>query len=348
MLNRYLKLGGVILMAATMSWSQSTPAPKDSGGTKKSSKAPEPQTTKAPASAVAAKEPKFDIANIDQSLDPCTDFYAFSCSKWMKNNPIPADYPDWVSFSEVYEHNLGVLRGILEKAAANDPKRNLVTQKIGDYYASCMDESAVNKAGFAPLKPELDRISALKDKTEMMELIAHEGVIGPNPIFAFGAGADFHDANMTIAQIDQAWLSLPDRDYYIKDDADMVDVRKLFLDHMKKMFTMIGQSPEDAAKSAATVLKLETEMARASMDRTARRDPKNLDHKVPVSEVMASAPNFHLDRYFAAAGVPAFKEVNLTSPDYFKNVNPLIESTPLADWKTYLTWQMLNSVAAWL
>jgi putative endopeptidase len=347
MLRKCLKFCGVLLIALTMGWSQTAPAGKTSGSTKPASKTDEPPKTKAPADSVA-KEPKFDISNIDASLDPCTDFYAYSCSKWMKNNPIPADYPEWVSFNEVYEHNLHVLRGILDKAAVNDPKRSPVVQKNGDYYAACMDETAANKAGYAPLKPELERIAALKDKGQMMELIAHEAIIGPNPILGFNSGADFHDANMTIANIDQAGLSLPDRDYYIKDDADMVELRKLFLDHMKKMFTMIGQPAEQAASSAATVMKIETELAKASMDRTLRRDPKNLDHKLAVNEIEASAPNFHLDRYFKAAGTPAFTELNVASPDFFKQVNPLIESTPLDEWKTYLTWQMLNNVAGWL
>jgi putative endopeptidase len=154
MLSRCLKFSGVLVFAVTMGWSQTAPAGKTSGSTKPASKTAEPPKTKAPADSVA-KEPKFDISNIDPSLDPCTDFYAYSCSKWMKNNPIPADYPEWVSFNEVYEHNLHVLRGILDKAAVNDPKRSPVVQKIGDYYAACMDETAANKAGYAPLKPEL-------------------------------------------------------------------------------------------------------------------------------------------------------------------------------------------------
>ncbi len=328
MLSKCLKFCGVLVIALTMGWSQTAPAGKTSGATKTAGKTAEPPKSKAPAGALA-KEPKFDVSNIDASLDPCTDFYAYSCSKWMKNNPIPADYPEWVSFSEVYEHNLHVLRGILDKAAVNDPKRTPVVQKIGDYYAACMDETAANKAGYAPLKPELERIAALKDKGEMMELIAHEAIIGPNPILGFNSGADFHDANMTIANIDQAGLTLPDRDYYLKDDPDMVEMRKMYLDHMKKMFAMIGESPEQAAESAGTVMKIETALAKASMDRTLRRDPKNLDHKLALSEVEASAPNFHLDRYFKAAGAPAFKELNVTNPEFFKQVNPLIESTPL-------------------
>jgi len=301
-----------------------------------------------PAKPAAAAEPRFDINNIDKSVNPCVDFYQFACAGWLRKNPIPPDYTDWVSFNEVQEHNYTVMKSILEKASANDPKRSAVQQKIGDFYSACMDEKAANKAGYLPLKPEFDRIAAVKDKTEMMEVIAHEALLGPNPIFGFGSGADFHDADMTIASIDQAGLTLPDRDYYLKDDPDMLAIRKTYVEHMEKMFSMIGQTPEQAAKSAATIVTIETELAKAAMDRTLRRDPKNLDHKMAVAQISSTAPNFHLERYFAAIRTPEFKELNVVNPDFFKSVNPLIESTPLADWKTYMTWQMLNAAAAWL
>ena len=164
------------------------------------------------------------------------DFYQYACGNWLKNNPIPGDQPVWLSFAEVYEHNLLVLRQILEKAAQNDPGRNAVTQKIGDFYASCMDEAAANKAGATPLKPELDRIAAIKDKTQMIEVMAHEQLIGPNPLLGFGSGPDLHNADLTIASIDQSGLSLPDRDYYLKDDAPTLAIRNAFVDHMRKDF----------------------------------------------------------------------------------------------------------------
>src|SRR5258708_29465176 len=174
---------------------------------------------------VAAAEPRFDSNNIDKSVNPCVDFYQFACAGWLRKNPIPPEYTDWVSFSEVQEHNYSVLKIILEKASADDPKRSAVQQKIGDFYASCMDEKAANKAGYLPLKPEFDRIAAVKDKTEMMEVIAHEALLGPNPIFGFGSGADFHDADMTIASIDQAGLTLPDRDSYLNDNPTLFSFR---------------------------------------------------------------------------------------------------------------------------
>ncbi|HEV8182469.1 MAG TPA: M13 family metallopeptidase [Candidatus Angelobacter sp.] len=342
---RLLSLSAILLLAASAALGQTAQKP-DASPAKRADNA-----KSAPAAASAAPEhpaPKFDIANIDKSVDPCVDFYQYACGNWMKNNPIPGDQPIWLSFVEVYEHNLLVLRQILEKAAANDPRRSAVTQKIGDFYASCMDEAAVNKAGAAPLKPELDRIAAIKDKTQMLEVMAHEQLVGPNPLLGFGSSPDLHNADLTIASIDQSGLSLPDRDYYLKDDAPTVAIRKAFVEHVTKMLTFMGQSPEQAAQSADTVLKIETELAKASMERTLRRDPKNRDHKMTVAQAEALAPNFHFDRYFAASGAPAFTELNVGNPDYFKSVNAVVESTPLDAWKTYMTWHMLNNAASWL
>lgn len=292
--------------------------------------------------------PKFDISYIDKSVDPCTDFYQFACGNWMKKNPIPPDYPDWVSFSEVYEHNLGILHRILEKASVNDPGRSPVMQKIGDFYASCMDEKKVNSLGAQPIQPELKRIASLKNKEEMMELIAKEAQFGPDPIFDFSSAPDLHNADMTDAGLDQSGLTLPDRDYYLKDDEPTVAIRKAFMDYMTQMFTMLGQSREQAAASAATVMKIETELAKAAMDRTLRRDPKNVDHKMTVAAIEADAPNFHLDRYFVASGAPAFKELNVANPDFFKSVDAVIQSTPLDDWKVYMSWRLLHGAAQWL
>ncbi|HEY5026991.1 MAG TPA: M13 family metallopeptidase [Candidatus Angelobacter sp.] len=351
---------GMLLLVATVALGQSpqpTPQKPDLSSTKKTGNAKTDSGPTAPAAnpttaaGNAAPEhpaPKFDIANIDKTIDPCVDFYQYACGNWIKNNPIPADQPAWISFTEVYEHNLLVLRQILEKAARNDPGRNALTQKIGDFYASCMDEAAANKAGAAPLKPELDRIAAVKDKTQMMEVMSHEQMIGPNPLLGFGAGPDLHNADLTIAGIDQSGLSLPDRDYYLKDDAPTLAIRKAFVDHLKKDFSLIGQSPEQAGQSADTVLKIETDLAKAYMERTLRRDPKNRDHKMTVAQAEAFAPNFHLDRYFAASGAPSFTELNVGNPDFFKAINAVIESTPLDAWKTYMTWQMVSNAASWL
>ena len=356
-----LSFVGMLLLTAGAALAQSpqpTPQKPDLKSTKKAGNAktqnssptapPANPTTSTGSTAPVHPAPKFDIANIDKTVDPCVDFYQYACGNWLKNNPIPGDQPIWLSFAEVYEHNLLVLRQILERAAQNDPGRNAVTQKIGDFYASCMDEIAANKAGATPLKPELDRIAAIKDKTQIIEVMAHEQLIGPNPLLGFGSSPDLHNADQTIASIDQSGLSLPDRDYYLKDDAPTVAIRRAFVDHMRKDFILLGQSPDQAAQSAETVLKIETDLAKAFMERTLRRDPKNRDHKMSVAQAESFAPNFHLDRYFTASGAPSFAELNVGNPEYFKAVNGVIDSTPLDAWKTYMTWQMVNHAASWL
>src|SRR5205814_3980820 len=213
------------------------------------------------------------------------------------------------------ERNAAILREILEKAAANDPGRDAINQKIGDYYDSCMDEKAVETKGLDPLKPELQRIAGTKDKAELVNAIARVHLIGPNPLFNFYSSPDLHNANEVIAYIDQGGLSLPDRDYYIKDDAKMAQARKSLVEYAIQIFTLAGESAQQAADSAQTILRLETALAKASMDRTARRDPKNRDHKMTRDEAVALAPAFYLNRYFAAVGAPSFSSLNVTNPD---------------------------------
>src|SRR5579864_5912959 len=195
-------------------------------------------------SAPAAKPgPGFSIENIDKSIDPCVDFYQYACGNWIKNSEIPADRAAWQSFSELNESNLEIERHILEKAASGGAGRNAIDQKIGDLYGSCMDEKAVDAKGIAPLKPELERIAAVKDKQALVDEIAHIHLIGPNPLFNFYSAPDLHNADQVIAYIDQGGLSLPDRDYYIKDDADKVEMRKHLADYVSSVFTLAGQNP---------------------------------------------------------------------------------------------------------
>src|SRR5258707_10960902 len=214
----------------------------------------------------------------------------------------------------------------MEKAAAGGASRNAVDQKIGDLYGSCMDEKSVEAKGMAPVKPELDRIAAVNDKSALIEEIAHVHLIGPNPLFNFYSQSDLHNADQVIAYIDQGGLTLPDRDYYIKDDAHMVEIRQHFKEYATQVFTLAGQSPEQAKASAETVLRVETELAKAAMDRTARRDPKTRDHKMSHEEAEKLAPNFHLAQYFADMKTPTISELNVSNPDFFKQVNALLES----------------------
>lgn len=291
----------------------------------------------------------FSVDNIDKSVDPCLDFYQYACGNWLKRTEIPADQPEWVSFTELYERNLVTERDILEKAAAGGAGRNPIDQKIGDYYSACVDEKAADRKGLAPLKPELERIRAVKDKGDLIDAIARTHLEGPNPLFNFHSAPDLHNASMVIAYIDQGGLTLPDRNYYIKDDdPKMVEMRKRLLDYATEIFTLAGQTPQQAADSAQTVLRIETALAKASMDRTLRRDPKNRDHKMTREAAIALAPNFLLARYFTDVGAPSFSELNVSNPEFFKQVNGVIESEPLDALKSYVEWHTLASAAPWL
>src|ERR1700737_3737268 len=185
--------------------------------------------------------PGFSMNTIDKTIDPCVDFYQYACGNWIKNSEIPPDQSQWVSFVDLRERNLGIEHGILEKAAAGGASRNAVDQKIGDLYGSCMDEKSVDAKGIAPVKPELDRIAAVNDKSALIDEIAHVHLIGPNPLFNFYSQSDLHNADQVIAYIDQGGLTLPDRDYYIKDDSDKVEKRQILVDYATQLFTLAGQ-----------------------------------------------------------------------------------------------------------
>lgn len=293
-------------------------------------------------------EPGFSLDTIDKSADPCVDFYQYACGNWIKNIEIPADQPEWVSFIELDERNKDIERGILENAAVVGPGRSPIEQKIGDYYSACMDEKAADAKGLDPVKPELDRIAAAKDKQALIDAIAHTHMIGANALFNFYSNSDLHNADQVIAYIDQGGLTLPDRDYYIKDDPKQIEMRKHLVDYVTEVFTLAGQSPDKAAESAKTVLRIETALAKAQMDRTLRRDPRNRDHKMRTDDAVALAPNFFLNRYFEDVRAPSFTELNVSNPEFFKEVNGVIESESLDSLKTYVSWHLLNATAPWL
>jgi endothelin-converting enzyme/putative endopeptidase len=242
------------------------------------------------------------------------------------------------------ERNRYVLRDILDQAQAPG-KHSAIEQKVGDYYAACMDETVIEKRGTAPLEPEMNQIAAVKTKQDLIVQIGAMHRNGIPVLFTFGQMPDMRDSRLTIANLDQGGLTLPDRDYYLKDDAKSVETRQKYLEHVQKMFELAGDKPEVAAAEAKTVLAVETGLAKASMDRTARRDPKNRDHMMPATEIVALAPNFDLTQYFADSGAPKFTSLNVTNPNFFKTVNDQLNSVSLDDWKTYLRWRALDNYA---
>jgi len=294
----------------------------------------------------ATYTPALDVTAMDRNIDPCVDFFAYSCGGWIKKNPIPADQSSWDTYSKMQDENLSQLRGILEAASVSDAKRNGVDQKIGDYYASCTDEKAIEAKGAALLHLSLERIAKISSKAELADAAA--AMIDDNVLFRFDSIQDFRDANQVIADTDQGGLGLPDRDYYTKDDAKSVELRKGYLAHVQKMFELLGDQPKTAAEEAQTVMRIETALAKGSMTRVERRDPKALDHKMTSAELEKIAPEFRWQVYFAKVGMPALPSLNVASPGFFKALNETLEKESLGDWKTYLRWHLVHADAAHL
>ncbi|HWZ46307.1 MAG TPA: M13 family metallopeptidase [Candidatus Saccharimonadales bacterium] len=303
-------------------------------------------TEAADSGAQPVSRPKsFDPAAMDKTVNPCEDFYEYSCGAWRKNNPLPSDQSRWGRFNELAEYNRQILHEILEKNAANNPGRNAAAQKSGDFYQSCMDEKTIDAKGSAPLKPELDRIAGISTKDQLIEAISHLHALGVNVLFGFGAQPDLHDASTIVANVSQGGLGLPDRDYYLKGDPKSQETRQKYQAHITNMFKLLGDSDASAGQEAQAVMEIETKLADAAFERVKMRDPRNRDHKMPVEKLAELAPSFQFKRFFAGTGAPAFSELNVVPPDFFAKVNGTIDSVPLAAWKSYLRWHVLSGSA---
>jgi len=307
----------------------------------------------APAATPAAPELRvFDPSLIDTTVDPCDNFYRYSCNGWFKRNPLPADQTRYGRFTELYELNRLHLRQILEEAAApaeaRNPNQNPRTaneQKIGDEYASCMDTATVNKLGLTPLQPELDRIAALQSAAELPALVAHLHAIGVNAFFEIGSGQDYADSNSVISFYSSGGLGLPERDYYTRTDAESAEQRKQYVAHVAKMLALAGEPDAQAAADAETVMAIETRLAKASLTITEQRDPQNLNHPTDVASLSKEMTHFPLGDYVTAAHAPAAGKVNDNEPKFFAEFNRVVADTPLDRIKVYLRWQLLHAYA---
>jgi len=289
----------------------------------------------------------FSTAALDTTADPCKDFYQYSCGGWLAHNEIPADQSRWSRFQELGERNKLTLRALLEARLADSPERDAVDQKIGDYYASCMDEGAIESKGSGPLQEDLALINSLT-RDGLPALLARLQASGVSAGLSFDVAPDYRDARTNIGHADQGGLGLPDRDYYFKTDAKSVELREKYVAHVAKMFELLGDQPKAATGSAETVEDFEIELASASQDKVARREPKNLDHKMTRAELAALAPGFDWEKYFAALGAPAFENVNAASPAFLTELGALAAKEPIERWKTYLRWQLVRARAALL
>ena len=291
----------------------------------------------------APKVPKsFDLSALDTSVDPCTNFYQYACGNWRKSNPIPADQPEWGRFNELGEHNRYLLYTEL-KSAADSPKSALQKQ-YGDYFAACMNTDVINTLGDKPLQPTLAAILALNDKKAIAALISNPFHTSADFI-EFGPEQDQKDSTKQIAAVSQSTLGLPDRDYYLQDDAHMKEIRAKYVAYISSMFQLLGDSEAQAAGEAQTVLALETELAKGSMPRVEMRDPDNVYHPMLTVDLEKLTPEFDWKAYFAGQHPPPFTTLNVAQPGFFKTLNQQLETRSLADWKVYLRFRAANGSA---
>jgi len=298
-------------------------------------------------SLVNENPPPLDPKNIDTSIKPQDDFYLYANGGWLKSNPVPPEYARWGSMEQLSEKNTDALHKITEKAANThaDASGAPEVQKVGDYYASGMDEKTIEADRIKPLESELNRIDAIKDRADLLNAIARLHTIGVDAFFEFGSGQDAKDSTRDIAQAHQGGLGLPDRDYYTKTDDDSKKKRAAYVDHVSKMLTLLGEAPAKAADNAKKIMALETSLAKASRTRVELRDPQKNYNKMSQANLQKLTPDWNWADYFKAINLAEPGDINVGQPDFFKAANTVFAKTSIDDWKTYLRWHLIDEAA---
>ena len=290
-----------------------------------------------------------DLTILDKTCKPCEDFYHYAGGEWLAKNPVPAAYPSWGRFNELAERNRELLHQILEQAAANtQATAGSNEQKIGSFYASCMDEKQVNAVGAKPLDAEFARIDGIRSIGEVQAEIARLQAMGVSALFEFGSTQDAKNSSQVIGGADQGGLGMPDRDYYTKTDEKSKQLRQQYEEHVAKMLVLLGDDDAKASSEAKAIVELETKLADASLTRVERRDPEKTYHKMSRSDLRALTPNWSWEDYFQQVGYTNIDSVDVSAPKFFETMSQALKETPLETWKTYLRWHLVNSSAPYL
>jgi putative endopeptidase len=300
------------------------------------------------ASIPAGASPKLDTAGFDPGVATCTDFYQHANAGWIKANPIPAEYSSWGVFNELSERHIVVLREVLEHDAAADHPAGSNGQKLGDFYASAMDEATIEKIGLRPLKADFKRIDKIRNLKQLTALLIGMEADGTGPLFGLGVQPDLKNTELNIAYATQGGLSLPERDYYTRDDEASKKLRDQYLSHVERMLVLAGSKPNRAKADAAAILALETQLAKASLTRVELRDPNKSYRMVNVAEANTLTPHFDWAQLFAAIGHPDLQKFSQAQPGFFAEMDRALTDTPIATWKVYLRWHRLRQAAPYL
>jgi putative endopeptidase len=290
--------------------------------------------------------PPFDTANMDTSVKPGDDFFMYANGGWIKRTPIPPEYSRWGSFNELIEKNNDALHDVAERAsndtAATDPDE----KKVGDYYASGMNDAEVEAARAKPLADELKRIDEVKDRNDVLKEIAHLHTLGVTSLFGFTSGQDDKNSTTVIAQAYQGGLGLPDRDYYTKTDDASKKLREQYVQHVTNMLTLLGEAPKAAGEHAKAILALETALAQGSRTKVELRDPQKNYNKMKTADLQTLTPDFKWEAYFKESNLPDPGELNVGQPDFFKGADKVFAKISINDWKEYFRWHLVHACAS--